>query len=170
WGSDLRLPHCGTRRRHEDTMTAFQITIPAENKPGTLLRVTSVLSKEKINIRAITITSFGGSGFFHLVVDDPKLAHAALEKAGIANQLKEVIAVLIDDAPGSLDRLIQRLFEKNVNVENAYGFVLESRQKAVFVIDVQKIEEALRMLAAEGYKTLDADALNAVEPFHYMKY
>jgi hypothetical protein len=151
-------------------MTAYQLTVPADNKPGTLSGVTSVLSKEKINLRAITITSFGDSGYFHIVVDEPKKAHTALEKAGIKSHLKEVIAVLIDDKPGSLDRLVNILHTNSINIENAYGFVLESHKKAVFVVDVDKLDDTLKLLEKEKFKTLDADALNAVEPFHYMKY
>ena len=78
-------------------MTAYQICVPAENKPGMLARVTDTFARAKINLRAITITSFGGSGFFHMVVDDPQAAHTALTNAGIENHLKEVVAVLIED-------------------------------------------------------------------------
>ncbi len=151
-------------------MTAFQLTIPADNRPGSLARVTSLLAREKINMRAITITSFGERGYFHIVVDEPKRAHQVLTKEGVECQLKEILAVLIDDKPGSLDTLIQLLAKENINCENAYGFVLESRQKAVFVVDVNKMDECQALLKKAGYKTLDADSLNAVEPFHYMRY
>ncbi len=151
-------------------MTSYQITIPAENRPGSLAAVTALLASEKINIRAITITSFGERGFFHLVVDDPKRAHTLLREAGISNELKEVLAVLIDDKPGSLDMLVQQLASEQINCNNAYGFVLESRKHAIFVIDVDKMDEAQKLLAKAGYKTLSEDELNSVEPFHYMRY
>lgn len=151
-------------------MTAFQICVPADNKPGMLASVTAVFDRAKINLRAITITSFGDSGFFHMIVDDPQEAHAALAAAGIENHLKEVVAVLIEDKPGSLNRLVQLLLSSGINVENAYGFVLESHKNAVFVVDVDKLEETLVLLGKEKFKTLDAEALNAIEPFHYMQY
>lgn len=151
-------------------MTAFQISVPAKNKPGMLAHVTDVLSRAKINLRAITITSFGDSGFFHMVVDDPQEAHAALSEAGIDNHLKEIVAVLIEDRPGTLNQLVQLLLENGINVENAYGFVLESHKNAVFVVDVDKLDETLALLEREKFKTLDAEALNAIEPFHYMQY
>lgn len=151
-------------------MVAYQLTIPAENKPGRLARVTSVLAKEKINMRAITISSFGDHGFFNLIVDEPKRAHKVLSKEGLTVELKEVIAVLIDDRPGGLDRLVQLLAEEGINVENAYGFVLETHKNAVFVVEVDDITKTQKILSVKGFKTLDPDALNAIEPFHYMKY
>jgi len=151
-------------------MIAYQLTVPADNAPGRLAGVTGVLNREKINIRAITISSFGERGFFNILVDDPRGAQKALSKEGLSVELKEVIAVLIEDKPGGLDRLVQFLAAEKINVENAYGFVLESHQKAVFVIQVDQIEKTLKMLEKEKFKTLSAEALAAIEPFHYMKY
>jgi hypothetical protein len=151
-------------------MIAQQLSIFAENKPGKLAAVTAILAKEKISIRATVISTSDTFGVISLIVDDPKRAQAALTKAGMMVRLRDVLAVLIDDKPGGLDRLTQLLFKENINVNNAYGFVLESREKAVFVLDVDQIEKAMKLIEKNGFKTLDADALSAVEPFHYMKY
>ncbi len=151
-------------------MIAQQLSIFAENKPGKLAAVTAILAKEKISIRATVISTSDTFGVISLIVDDPKRAHAALTKAGMMVRLRDVLAVLIDDKPGGLDRLTQLLFKESINVNNAYGFVLESREKAVFVLDVDQIEKAMKLIEKNGFKTLDADALSAVEPFHYMKY
>ncbi len=85
-------------------------------------------------------------------------------------KLRPVLAILIDDRPGGLDRLTQLLFKEGVNVNNAYGFVLESREKAVFVVDVDQMDKAEKLVEKNGFRTLDTEALSAIEPFHYMKY
>ena len=111
-------------------MKAYQLTIPVENKPGVLAKITSILARKSINIRSASITSFGEAGFINLLVNDPKLGYKALSKEGIPVELKEVIAVLIDDRPGGLDKLLKVLSSKNINIENGYGFVIESRKNA----------------------------------------
>lgn len=151
-------------------MIAQQLSIFAENKPGKLAAVTAVLAREKISIRATVISTSDTFGVISLIVDDPGRAQEALVKAGMMVRLRDVLAVLIDDRPGGLDRLTQLLYRENININNAYGFVLESREKAVFVLDVDQIEKAMKLIEKNGFKTLDADALSAVEPFHYMKY
>ena len=151
-------------------MTAKQLSIFAENKPGKLAAVTAVLAREKISIRATTISTSDTFGVINLIVDDPRRAQEALTKAGMMVRLRDVLAVLIDDRPGGLDRLTQLLFKERVNVNNAYGFVLESREKAVFVVDVDQIDKALKIVEKNGFKTLDEAGLSAIEPFHYMKY
>jgi hypothetical protein len=151
-------------------MTAYQLTVPVENKPGRLAQVSGILSREKINIRAITISSFGEKGFLNILVDDPKLALKFLDREGIQASLKEIIAVVIDDRPGGMDRLVQLLARERINIENAYGFVLESNKTAVFVVEVSDIDGTQKILREHKFKTLTPEALATIEPFHYMKY
>jgi len=151
-------------------MIAYQLSIFAENKPGRLAKVTGILRKGKINIRAITIATSDVFGVINALVDDPKRARSILESEGLTVSMKEVIAVVLEDKPGGLDRLVQLLFDNGINVENAYGFVLESHKKAIFVIDVDQLEKTQEVLKEAGLETLDATALSAIEPFHYMNY
>jgi len=151
-------------------MVAYQISVFAENKPGRLAKVTGILKKGKINIRAITISTSDVFGVINLIVDDPEGARSILEDAGLTVSMKEVVAVVIEDKPGGLDKLVQLLLDEDINVENAYGFVLESHEKAVFVVDVDQMEKTQKVLKDAGLETLDAQALSAIEPFHYMKY
>ncbi|MEA3486990.1 MAG: ACT domain-containing protein [Thermodesulfobacteriota bacterium] len=151
-------------------MVAYQLSVFAENKPGRLAKVTGILKKGKINIRAITISTSDVFGVINLIVDDPEGAYSILENEGLTVSMKEVVAVVIEDKPGGLDKLIQLLLNEDINIENAYGFVLESREKAVFVVDVDQMEKTQKVLKDAGLETLDAQALSAIEPFHYMKY
>lgn len=151
-------------------MIAYQLSIHAENKPGQLAGVTSHLAGAGISIRATTITTFGQTGIINLIVDEPKRAEKVLTQAGLAVYLKNVLAVLIPDKPGGLDRLMQLLYQEGININNAYGFVLECGEKAVFVVDVDRIEKTEKLLEKNRFETLDTHALSAVEPFHYMKY
>ena len=80
-----------------------------------------------------------------------------------------MLAVLIEDQPGGLDRLAQLLFNEGVNVNNAYGFVLESQVKAVFVVDVDQLDKAEKIMEKNGFKTIGPDALSEMEPSHGTK-
>lgn len=151
-------------------MIAHQISIFAENKPGRLAKVTTVLAAKKINIRAITISSSDEFGVINMIVDNTKAAQRALSEAGLTVSLKPVVAVLMPDRPGGLNTLIHLLSDRGINIENAYGFVLESWEKAVFVLEVEDIEKTIKVLEDNNLETLDEEALSAVEPFHYMKY
>ncbi len=81
-------------------MIAYQLSVFAENKPGRLAKVTGILKKGKINIRAITISTSDVFGVINLIVDDPEGARSILEDGGLTVSMKEVVAVVIEDKPG----------------------------------------------------------------------
>ncbi len=143
-------------------MIARQLSVFAENKPGSLARVTRVLNREKINIRATTISTSDAFGVINLIVDKAEEAFKALSDAGVMVVMKEVLAVLIDDRPGGLDTLIQLLYNEKVNVNNAYGFVLEAAKSAVFVLDVDQMERALELVKGAGFKVLETEDLSRI--------
>ncbi|MCF8054769.1 MAG: ACT domain-containing protein [Deltaproteobacteria bacterium] len=151
-------------------MISSQLSIKTENKPGTLARLTNILTKERISIRATTITTAGSFGIVNLIVDNPRKAFFAIEKEGMEVNIKDVLAVLIDDEPGGLNKLTNLLFENGININDAYGFVLESHKNAVFVVAVDSIKKAEALLEKNGFTTLDAEALATIEPFHYSGY
>ena len=141
-------------------MIAYQLSVFAEDKPGKLAHVTSVLAGAGISIRATTISTSDTFGMINLIVNDPKRAEEALTEAGMTVHLKNVLAVLIPDQPGGLDKLMQLLYQEGININNACGFVLESSEKAVFVVDVDQIEKTEKLLEKNGFKTLDTEALS----------
>jgi hypothetical protein len=145
-------------------MIACQLSIFAENKPGKLAHVTSVLARENISIRATTISTSDTFGVINLIVDKPELAQEALTKAGMTVHLREILAILIPDKPGGLDKLMQLMELEGININNAYGFVLESAKKAVFVVDVDQMEKTEKMLEEHGFQTLNTQALSEIEP------
>ena len=59
-------------------MIVHQISVFAENKPGQLARLTRILGKEKVNIRATTIATTATFGVINLIVDDPQKATKAI--------------------------------------------------------------------------------------------
>jgi hypothetical protein len=60
----------------------------------------------------------------------------------------------MDDRPGGLYRIAKIFGQRKINIEDAYGFVIEDKKRAVLVLDVEKIAEAKRALKEEGLRTL----------------
>jgi hypothetical protein len=143
-------------------MITHQISVFAENKPGSLARITAVLSKENVNIRALTIATSDTFGILNMITDDPHHAFEALTKEGVMATLKKVLAVEIADQPGGLDKLTQCLFKEKINVNNAYGFVLENMKTAIFIVDVDQRETAEEILKNNDFKLLDEKTLSAL--------
>jgi len=88
------------------------------------------------------------------LVDKPDKGLEALSSQGIPANKREILAVLMDDRPGGLYRIAKVFGQRKMNVEDAYGFVIQDKKQAVLVVDVEKIAEAKRALKEEGLTTL----------------
>lgn len=141
---------------------AHHIAVFAENKPGRIERVTRVLMEAGINIRAITIATSGSFGVIKLLASDPAGACTALEAAGMSVSRKEIVAVLMDDRPGGLHRVLKVLGREGVNINDAYGFVIADKARAVLVVEVEKIPDVEKLLKESGLATLSDEEIYAL--------
>jgi len=124
-----------------------QLSVFAENKPGKIEKITRILTREKINMRAITIASSNKYGVIKLLVNDPEKAYQSLKKEGLSVALNPALAIEIEDKPGGLHRIVQVMKKYKINIENACGFVIKSGEKAVLIIEVKDIEEVENVLS-----------------------
>jgi hypothetical protein len=141
---------------------AHQISVFAENKPGRIERVARILQGTGVNIRAITIATSGSFGVIKLLVDDPGKAQAALAADGLSVSMREIVALLMEDRPGGLLEVAEILGREGINIEDAYGFVIEDKKRAVLVIEVEKIPEVLDILTRRGLSALSDDEIYAL--------
>ena len=74
-----------------------QISVFVENQPGSMMNVTSVLSEEHVNIRAISTFDTPEFGIMRLVVDDPVRAKESLTRKGFVTRISEVIGAELKD-------------------------------------------------------------------------
>lgn len=132
-----------------------EISVFAENKPGKIEKITGLLAKEGINILAISIASTNGFGIIKFIVDKMELAYQKLKESGFTVSLNEVLAIEMKDRPGQIHEIAQILLRNEINMENAYVFVEETRKQAYFIVQVKDIERAKRLLEKENLKLYD---------------
>jgi len=133
---------------------ADQLNVFVENKPGRMSAVTRALSDHNVNIRAVVIQDRGDFGLVKMLVDDPSRGQAALKEAGLVCARKTVLAVVVEDEPGGVYRLLEVLRQAGLNLLDAYGFVVESRKTAVFCVEVPDPAKAQAAAEAAGYRLL----------------
>jgi len=131
-----------------------QVSVFAENKPGKIERITGVLFEHNINIRAVTISDSGDYGIIKLLLDKPGEAVEVLKNEGIAATLKDIVAIKVKDKPGGLYEVASILRKSDINVEDAYGFMVTSHEEAVFVFQVSNAKNTEKLLADAGFKIL----------------
>jgi hypothetical protein len=136
---------------------AKQLNIFVENRPGRLRAVTDKLSRCSVNIRAFAVQDRGDYGLVKLIVDKPEEAHLALSEMGVACAMKEILAISIPDRPGNMHRLTVALADQNINVMDAYAFVVEPSKMGVCCLEIENLKttNARQVVEAAGFKVLD---------------
>ena len=136
-----------------------QITVFVENKPGRITKITRLLTENSINLRALVIQDRGQFGLVKMITDDPKKTNLVLNEAGFACALKPVLAVVIDDRPGGLLKLTETLASENINIADAYGFVVEPGKKAVFCAETDDIGRIQKVLEGRGFGMMEGNEI-----------
>ena len=124
-----------------------QISVFVENQPGSMMRVTSVLTESHVNIRAISTFDTPEFGILRLVVDDPAKAKESLTQNGFVTRVNEVIGAELRDEKGNLNEMLRILADGKINVNYIYSFVLREEKAPVIVFhtdDLQKAEHVLK--------------------------
>ena len=123
---------------------AVDLTIYLNDRPGELARLGEVLGEAGVNIEGFcAVTSGGGRGEIHVLIDDATDAFTALAAADIEVASEQEVAVVpVDDQPGSLGDASRRLGNADVNVTLAY---LATETRLVFAADdLAQAQGALR--------------------------
>ncbi|MCL2810117.1 MAG: amino acid-binding protein [Treponema sp.] len=133
-----------------------QISVFLENTTGRLSEVTKTLSNARINLRAISIADTADFGILRLIVDKTDGAVDALNAAGFTTRQTDVVAVEIDDIPGSLAKLMDIFQQSQVNIEYLYASLEGQAGKAVVIFKLQDHDKGLKILSEKNYKMADS--------------
>lgn len=140
-------------------MILKQISIFVENRSGAILDTCGILSDAGINIRALSVADTAEFGVIRLIVDKRKEALAALKAEGMTVKETDVLALEVDDTPGSLNKALKVLYENNIRIEYSYGFVSPIGGGATIILKCDDQSKAEACLEASGFKLLGADAV-----------
>ena len=100
-----------------------QVSIYAENRKGTMQKITETLLKQEINILGSVTNDSAEYGIVRMVVSDPAGASAALQSAGFICRLTEVIGVEVEDEVGNLNKMLTLLMDSNISVASIKGII-----------------------------------------------
>jgi hypothetical protein len=133
-------------------MNVTQLSVFMENKPGHLQTVLKILADANINIATLTIAETADFGILRMIVNDSDKAKKVLHDSRITCSVTDVLAVELDDKPGSLFKAIDAFAKNKLNIEYMYAFTEKRGDKAVMIFRFDDIEAAKKALTHEGYQ------------------
>lgn len=141
-------------------MAIKQLTVFIQNKKGTVVSVTDILSKNNINLRALSIAETQDFGILRLIVNDEKTAEAVLSENGYLIKVIDVVGVKIGDEPGKLTTALDVLDKADINVEYLYAFMARTEKHAYVVLRVEDNAVAEKVLSDAGFKMISEADIN----------
>jgi hypothetical protein len=135
-------------------MKLTQISVFLENRKGRLYDVCSLLGKNNINIRALTIAETESFGVLRIVVDKSDLAIQTLRKNNFVANITDVVAIEVGDKPGGLAEILKIFADSDINVEYMYGFVEKFSDNALLVFRFEDTDKAAKILTDKGVKVV----------------
>jgi len=95
-------------------MRAFIVT--AEDRPGTVARLTNAIARRGIDLLGFAGVANGQSGLIALIGADDAGVRAALAELGVRALEAELVTADIENRPGGIAEVAQRLADAGVNL------------------------------------------------------
>jgi hypothetical protein len=95
----------------------FLVSVQIRDEPGALARVARLLAAHNINLRGLMVDAAG----INLLTTSLPSARAALDDNALRYDWQEVHEVLLEDHPGTLADLCERLAHAGINIVTAFG-------------------------------------------------
>ncbi len=124
-----------------------EITAKLENKPGRLAKICEAMAHEKINIRALSVMDSGDRSVLRLVVDQLEPTKRVLTSLGTECDVSEVLAVEMENRPGALTKLLEKLAGDHINIEYAYVSGATAPGKSLGIFHTSNPKRALQLLS-----------------------
>ena len=140
-------------------MTINQISVFVENKAGRLAEITKVIGDAGLDLRAMCIADTADFGILRVIVSDPARALEVLSAAECVVSVTPVIAVKIEDKPGSLSTVLGALADGGISVEYLYAFISRKADDAYVILRVEDHERAEAILTENGIATAKPEEL-----------
>ncbi|MBX8631439.1 MAG: hypothetical protein KIY12_09640 [Thermoplasmata archaeon] len=98
-----------------------------------------------MNIITLSMTSGNGERQVRLITSDESTCRDILKQGKYGFSESEILTVVIDDRPGSLAKLLQKLKRSGIAVNSTY-MMNRKNGKVEFVLGVDRIEDGKELL------------------------
>ena len=122
-----------------------QLTLTLESKPGVLAKISQALAGAGVNITAICAAEAAGRGKIRMVVSDPARAKEALKAAKFRCGEEQVLMLTLEDRPGSMARVAEKLAAAKINIKCAYA-TSGGMGGTTVVLSVSNVDKAASVL------------------------
>ncbi len=135
-------------------MRLKQVSVFVENEPGRLEAILEVLEREKVSIRALSVSDTAEFGIVRMILDKPEEGLQALRQAEFTTRVDWMLSAQIPDVPGGLLNSVAKPMAKaGINIKYFYAYIGHAGEDKAMVVlktnDLEKAEEILKSLSVD---------------------
>jgi hypothetical protein len=123
-----------------------QLSVFLPNRPGALAHITGILAEANLNILALSVHDAVDNAVVRLVLDNPTKALLLLEQEELYITEQEVVMLTVDNQPGILAQIAQKLGRADINIQYAYCTGASNQTTGCIILKTDQPEAALRSL------------------------
>lgn len=121
-----------------------EIVVTVVNKIGVLADMSKVLSDHGISVTAVAGYVDNGNARIMLITDDNLRAADALKKKRYsAVEEREVVSLILEDKPGVLRKIAEKLAAANIDINYIYGTTCPTQCPARIILSTTDNQKAL---------------------------
>lgn len=123
-----------------------QIMVTVDNRVGTLAQMTKVIASSGINMVAACAYAVDNRGIVMFVSEDTEKAEKALKAKNYDVRTEEVILVTLDNKPGALQALTERIAKAGIDITLLYGSVTKGGKSSSIILISEDNQSVLSLL------------------------
>jgi hypothetical protein len=140
-------------------MSLREISLTLPNRPGALAGIGRTLAKERINLAAISVDSSSGKGHVRLIVNDPDRTTSLLRSVGYDVEVREMIAIRLEDRAGSFLRVLEMLAKERINIQSVAILVAREGNQTLVALSTNDLARTRKLLHRSGMASRAAERL-----------
>ena len=145
-------------------MKITQISVAIEDSIGKLHEVTEALGKAGVNIRALNLVKTVDFGTVRMIVSDLVTSQRVLKEMQVPVHMDEVLAVELEDKPGTLGDFLKIICNAKISVSHVYAVIGSVAGKAIMLFHFDDNDRAIEVIRENGFNMLTSKDLRIYQP------
>ena len=141
-----------------------QISVAIEDSIGKLYEVTKALGEAGVNIRALNLVETVDFGTVRMIVSDIVTSQRVLKEMQVPVHMDEVLAVELEDKPGSLGDFLKIIRDARISVSHVYAIIGSASGKAIMLFHFDDNDRAIEVIRENGFNMLTSKDLRIYQP------
>ncbi|MCM8830176.1 MAG: ACT domain-containing protein [Candidatus Omnitrophica bacterium] len=123
-----------------------ELKVIVKDRVGATADIAKLISERGVNIEDICVYTMGGDAIFYLITQDNSQMAKIISDKGYKVEEREVVVMSLENRPGALQKVAEKLKEENIDIKYLYGTMSGKGENTTLVFSSNNNEKAIEVL------------------------